>query len=168
MSPSGTWPSISSTMAMAQKSLPHGRINDHTKHPLLHSPTTELPCLQSLNSIHSQSALPGDGRMLSQPLMGNIKHCETSVASLRQGLDGAEFKENTTISISDQPSRIPPLFKCRKDGCSRSFGMKSSMKSHLKSHLEQRPHACKFPLCASTFKRKDHLHRHYKRIHGHA
>lgn len=174
MSPSGTWPFIPSPMAMAQKSLPHGRINDHlhmSKPPLLSSPTTQLPCLQSLtveNAIHSQNALPGDGGMLSQSSVENTKHCETSVASLCQCLHGAEFKKNATISISDEPSPIPPLFKCKKDGCSRSFGWKSSMRRHLKSHLNQRPHACEFPLCDRTYKRKDHLHRHYKHIHGHA
>lgn len=48
--------------------------------------------------------------------------------------------------------------------CQKTFSFLCHYKRHLVIHSQDRPHKCE--LCASCFKRKDHLWDHVRRRHG--
>lgn len=160
-----------SCAAAAQMALPDGGANNHLHFPkpqLPSFPNSGKPNLEALSlesPLLAQSFLLGDGGTLSQSSMEDIRYCEVPIPSMTQGLDGSGFKGYPKPRMSNVPRQIRSRVQCRKHGCPKRFRGKSDMERHLKTHSDQRPHTCEFLYCDSTFKRKDHLLRHYKCVH---
>lgn len=60
----------------------------------------------------------------------------------------------------------PEKYRCEE--CQASFVTKQSLQKHNRRHTEDpeiRPYACDYQGCSSTFKQKDHVRNHIRRIH---
>lgn len=157
-----------SSTAVVQMALPDGGANNHLHCPKPQFPDIRKPNLEALSfesPLHARSFLPGGGGTLSQSSIEDIRYYEVPIPSMTQGLDRSGFKGHSNLRMSDVPRQIRSRVQCRKHGCPKRFRRKSDMERHLKTHSDQRPHTCGFLYCDSTFKRKDHLLRHYKRVH---
>lgn len=76
------------------------------------------------------------------------------------------FRSGANLRLHRIRHTDPNRYHCKE--CKTSFVTKQALQKHNRRHTEDpdlRPYACDFPGCNSTFKQKDHVRNHVRRIH---